>query len=71
MNCWCDDLINYTCFDCEKKSIWENYSEVEQRKLTAYQRILEAGRFDVTNQSHLILQRYINNNCLDIASVNI
>lgn len=69
MNCWCYEMPNYTCFDCEKNIIWENYNEIDQRKLISYQRILEAKKFNVTNKAHIALQKYVTENNLDIASI--
>lgn len=69
MSCWCDEVQDYKCFDCEKDRVWDKYNQTQKMKLKSYQRILEAKKFNVTNKAHIALQKYVAENNLDIASI--
>ena len=48
MNCYCISKTNYTCFDCERVSVWDSLSELEQSKLRTLNNLVMSDSKEAT-----------------------
>lgn len=50
MSCWCSDIKNYKCFDCE--NVKSKVSGLEKTLLLRHARLCLSDSYDLTKQDH-------------------
>lgn len=62
--CWCDDLIEYICSDCETKAIWNSLPIKKRTKLRLYKAYLEEHKLNKDEEIDMfnILEALISDN---------
>lgn len=53
MICWCDEIENYLCFDCESKTTI--HKDEDKVLLKTYVSLLKSNRLDLRNKEHKAL----------------
>ena len=68
MNCWCNEVEDYLCINCQADKDWSETGKQDKIKLTAYKRLLLSDTFNFKDKSHLQLFNYIQakNLCVSI-----
>ena len=69
MSCFCEQLDDYKCCDCESKERWNKLSHGEKDNLRMYRRLVNLGPSENLTSEFLSLFKWVEKKGLSAADV--
>lgn len=54
MKCWCDEIIDYDCIECESEKKWLRLPEADKLTLKAYALDLDRGQSNMSTAKKIM-----------------